>query len=91
MSDEDLPDDTYPPAVFDAKVQLVYDHILAAYGDDGTSAYDERTSTAGAASTFPDGPLDVDRISDAVHARIRSDPEFAARVAFELESPERRS
>ncbi len=85
--DQDLPDDTYPAPVFDAKVQLIYDHILAAYGDDGTSAYDVRDVVAGAPSAAPEGPLDVDRISDAVLARIRSDPAFAARVAVELESP----
>ena len=38
--DEDLPDDPYPPEVFDAKVQAVFDHVLNAYGDDGTSVYD---------------------------------------------------
>ena len=83
--DEDLPADPYPPAVFDAKVQAVYDHVLAAYGDDGGSVYTERDAPVASMTPAPDGPLDVDRISDAVLARIRSDPEFAARVAAELE------
>src|SRR6185437_2559532 len=37
--DEGLPEDPYPPEVFDAKVQAVFDHVLTAYGDDGTSVY----------------------------------------------------
>jgi type I restriction enzyme R subunit len=88
--DEDLPDDTYPPAVFDAKVQLVYDHVVAAYGDDGTSAYSKPVSVAGVPLAIPEGPLDIERISDAVLARIRDDPEFAARVAVELSSAQDR-
>jgi hypothetical protein len=32
--DERLPEDPYPPEVFDAKVQAVFDHVLTAYGDD---------------------------------------------------------
>jgi type I restriction enzyme R subunit len=31
-----------------------------------------------------DGPLDVDRIADDVVARIKSDADFAARIATEL-------
>ena len=38
--DADLPADPYPPEVFDAKVQAVFDHVVTAYGDDGTSVYD---------------------------------------------------
>ena len=37
--DEHLPADPYPPEVFDAKVQAVFDHILTAYGDDGSTVY----------------------------------------------------
>ena len=38
--DSDLPADPYPPELFDAKVQAVFDHIVTAYGDDGSSVYD---------------------------------------------------
>jgi type I restriction enzyme, R subunit len=84
--DEDLPADPYPPEVFDAKVQAVYDHVLAAYGDDGTSVYTGLApgGEPRAVVDVPTGPLDIDRISDAVLARIRTDPEFAARVAAEV-------
>jgi type I restriction enzyme R subunit len=85
--DEDLPADPYPPDVFDAKVQLVYDHVLAAYQDDGSSVYNE-SAPAGSGrrvAVVPAERLDVDRISDAVVARIRMDPDFAARVAHELD------
>jgi type I restriction enzyme R subunit len=85
--DEDLPDDTYPPAVFDAKVQLGYDHV---FGDDGTSDDSEPASVAGMSPAIREGPLDIDRTSDAVLARIRDDPEFATRVAVELDSAQHR-
>lgn len=38
--DADLPADPYPPALFDAKVQAVFDHVATAYGDDARSVYD---------------------------------------------------
>ena len=38
--DADLPADPYPPQLFDAKVQAVFDHVATAYGDDGHSVYD---------------------------------------------------
>jgi len=38
--DADLPADPYPPALFNAKVSAVFDHIVSAYGDDGSSVYD---------------------------------------------------
>jgi type I restriction enzyme, R subunit len=50
--DADLPADPYPPEVFGAKVQAVFDHIVSAYGDDGSSVYgdsqDVAVSTGGA-------------------------------------------
>jgi len=89
--DEDLPADPYPPGVFDTKVQAVYDHVLAAYGDDGTSVYTLRVLPAGEpkSTVLAPGELDVDRISDAVVERIRTDPQFAAHVAAELDAPGR--
>ena len=40
--DADLPADPYPPEVFDAKVQAVFDHIVTAYGDDGSQRLPRR-------------------------------------------------
>ncbi|MCW2749347.1 MAG: box helicase [Aeromicrobium sp.] len=84
--DEDLPADPYPPAVFDAKVQAVYDHVLASYREDGSSVYSEPSPARGFRPdiVFPTGTLEVERISDAVIDRLRTDPEFAARVAAAL-------
>jgi type I restriction enzyme R subunit len=88
--DADLPADPYPPTVFDAKVQAVYDHVLSAYGDDGSSVYTLGALPAGDARPTVTGTarLDVDRITEAVVDRIRADPQFAARVAAELDAPE---
>ena len=83
--DEGLPQEPYTPDIFTAKVQLVFDHVLTAYGDNGESAFDRRVDIQftglGVDMT---GPLDVDRIADDVVARIHSDPEFAAQVARQL-------
>jgi type I restriction enzyme, R subunit len=88
--DEDLPVEPYPPDVFDLKVQAVYDHVLASYRDDGTNVYTEGVGTEDVGTVVPDpaGPLDIDRISEAVLTRIRLDHNFAARVAAEIEQPE---
>jgi type I restriction enzyme R subunit len=93
--DDALPADPYPADVFDAKVQAVYDHVLAAYRDDGTSVYTAiapHPSQAAAAGneSSPIGAVDVDTITDAVIARLRTDPDFAARVAAELVTEDRR-
>jgi type I restriction enzyme R subunit len=40
LLDHDLPADPYPPAIFDQKVQAIYDHVATAYRDDGSSVYD---------------------------------------------------
>jgi type I restriction enzyme R subunit len=80
--DEDLPADPYPPEVFDTKVQAVYDHVLAAYGDDGTSAYDTvaTESAPSAAGGQVTAVTDLARVTEDVMARIRSDATFAARI-----------
>jgi type I restriction enzyme R subunit len=84
--DEGLPEAPYTPDIFTAKVQLVFDHILTAYGDNGESAYEPRSDYQ-----FPEdvkiersGPLDVNKIADDVVARILADPAFAAQVAQQL-------
>lgn len=84
--DRTLPD-PYTADVFQSKVQLVFDHVLTAYGDNGESAYAPRVDAA-----YPspvrvefDGSFDVNKIADDVVARIHADPEFAARVARDLQ------
>ena len=43
--DADLPADPYPPSLFDAKVQAIFDHVATVYGDDGRSIYDMEAQT----------------------------------------------
>jgi type I restriction enzyme R subunit len=85
--DADLPADPYPPEVFDAKAQAVFDHIVTAYGDDGSSVYrdaeDEAAST-GRAGVAVLTPPDLDTITEGVIERIRVDAEFASKVAEQL-------
>ncbi len=87
--DADLPEDPYPPELFDIKVQAVFDHVITAYGDDGSSVYagdrvDAATTGAGVATlTAPD----IASIADSVVERIRTDAEFAGRVADQLGLP----
>lgn len=87
--DSDLPADPYPPGLFDLKVQAVFDHVVTAYGDDGSSVYagdrvEAATTGAGVATlTAPD----IAAVTDSVVERIRSDAEFAALVAHQLGLP----
>ncbi|WP_457207198.1 type I restriction endonuclease subunit R [Nocardioides sp. P5_C9_2] len=85
--DQGLPETPYTVDIFTSKVQLVMDHVLTAYGDNGESAYDGRVDVQ-----FPQdlpaefsGPIDVNRIADDVVARIHADPDFARHVAEQLE------
>jgi type I restriction enzyme R subunit len=84
--DEGLPEVPYTKEVFDQKVQLVFDHVLSVYEDGSSSAYTRRPSYTRVVGDLVeyDGPLDVDRIADDVVARIKSDADFAARIATEL-------
>jgi len=76
--DADLPADPYPRAVFDAKVQAIFDHIVSAYGDDGSSVYSTGGEPAAgsvtgvAVLTEPD----LETITSGVVERIRVDAEF---------------
>ena len=88
--DEDLPEDPYPPEVFDAKVQAVFDHVLTAYGDDGTSVYDGehvRDAPPWLLAVAPVHDQDLASITEAVVERIRTDAEFASLVAEQLGLP----
>jgi type I restriction enzyme R subunit len=82
--DADLPADPYPPALFDAKVQAVFDHIVTAYGDDQTSVYDEQLESTARRTGAVAAPPDLTQIADDVVERIRVDAEFASLVAAQL-------
>jgi type I restriction enzyme R subunit len=84
--DECLPETPYTVDIFHTKVQLVFDHVLTAYGDNGDSAYDARPDSqfTGDVALEYSGPIDVNKIADDVVARIHSDPAFAAHVAAQL-------
>jgi type I restriction enzyme R subunit len=85
--DADLPTAPYSKEIFDQKAQLVFDHVLSAYEDAASSAYTRRPGYMRVVGDVVDyhGPLDVDRIADDVVARIKSDADFAARIATELQ------
>ena len=87
--DADLPADPYPPELFEAKVQAVFDHVATVYGDDGTSVYqgavvEPATSGAGVAVLTPP---DLSTMANDVVERIRRDADLAARVAEQLGLP----
>jgi type I restriction enzyme R subunit len=87
--DADLPADPYPPEVFDAKVQAVFDHVATVYGDDGTSVYEgaaiePATGGAGVAVTTPP---DLNTVTDDVIEQIRHDAALAARIADQFGLP----
>jgi type I restriction enzyme R subunit len=74
--DEDLPADPYPPVVFNAKVQAVFDHIVTAYDTPASAA----TAIVGSGASAPT----IISIADEVVERIRVDAEFASLVAAQL-------
>ncbi|WP_239655429.1 HsdR family type I site-specific deoxyribonuclease [Mycobacterium riyadhense] len=84
--DEDLPVDPYPPDVFDTKVQAVFDHLLSAYDDNGSTVYRgehvEPAPPGAPVATLE--PPELAQITEDVIERIRTDAELAARVADEL-------
>jgi len=88
--DADLPADPYPPEVFDAKVQAVFDHIATAYGDDGHSVYDGTViSPPGPRSAAPvtalsQGAVSAAALTEEVVEQLRHDAEFVALVADKL-------
>ncbi|MCL1897665.1 MAG: DUF3387 domain-containing protein [Micrococcales bacterium] len=40
LLDAELPADPYPPGLFDGKVDAIFNHLVAAYSDNGESVYD---------------------------------------------------
>ncbi|MBM7276138.1 type I restriction endonuclease subunit R [Gordonia rubripertincta] len=92
--DAGLPETPYTVDIFREKVQLVFDHVLSAYGDDGESVYSRRVDFGfpGRATGVPAaGPIDVKKIADETVERIHADPEFAAQVAEQLQASKRSS
>jgi type I restriction enzyme, R subunit len=79
---DELPDDPYPRTVYDAKVQAVFDHVSAAYGNDGASAYDLEPAVT-QTDRLP-SEVSVESITAAAVERIRTDAHFAALVALQL-------
>ncbi len=83
--DNDLPADPYPPELFDTKVQMVFDHIVSTYGDDGTSVYDGAEGAAPSAGGMAVlAAPDIDTLTADVVERLRVDDEFASMVAEQL-------
>ncbi|WP_166879088.1 type I restriction endonuclease subunit R [Salinibacterium sp. ZJ450] len=85
--DRGLPEAPYTMDIFTTKVQLVFDHVITAYGDNGESAYSPRADLYFPAQGTVEyaGPIDVHKIADDVVARIYRDPDFAAQVAAQLD------
>jgi type I restriction enzyme R subunit len=83
--DSELPEDPYPPEVFNTKVQAVFDHIVSSYGSEGASVYDvgdvraDRDAGVGVLTR-----VDIGTIAEDIVERIRVDAEFAALVAEQL-------
>jgi type I restriction enzyme R subunit len=88
LLDADLPADPYPPSMFEAKVQAVFDHVATAYGDDGHSVYDgtavEPVTPAAGVTIVPAGPVTAAALTEEVVERLRTDAEFVALVAEKL-------
>jgi type I restriction enzyme R subunit len=87
--DADLPADPYPRAMFDAKVQAIFDHIVSAYADESTSVYTPTAEPAAdpAAGVTVLAEPDLEAITSGVIERIRVDAEFASLVAAQLGVP----
>jgi type I restriction enzyme R subunit len=89
--DADLPADPYPPEVFDAKVQAVFDHVATAYGDDGHSVYDGTVVepvgprfAPGGMTSLAEGAVSAAALTEEVVEQLRHDAEFVALVAEKL-------
>lgn len=85
--DAGLPAGPYPPEMFDAKVQAVFDHISTAYGDDGTSVYQGDTIEAVqpiGVATVADAATTAAALTEEVVEQLRHDAEFVSLVAEKL-------
>jgi len=86
--DADLPADPYPPELFDAKVQAVFDHVAQVYGDDGSSVYDgkavEPVTTGAGVASLVSGSISAEKLTEEVVEKLRQDAEFVALVVEKL-------
>ena len=64
--------------------RAAHDHVLSAYGDEGSYVYPLRTLPAGGTRAGDVASRAGCRLSDAVVEWIRVDPKFAARMLAEL-------
>ncbi len=86
---DELPD-AYDPETWERKTEIVFNHIFASYYDDGSSVYEEGAAYAeqaggtGVATAPAPGAINVEEVTTGVLEQIRSDPEFAAKVAEQL-------
>ncbi|UJA20476.1 HsdR family type I site-specific deoxyribonuclease [Thermoleophilia bacterium SCSIO 60948] len=84
---EDLPE-AYDPETWERKTGIVFDHIFAAFYDDGGSVYGDVASVTPPVERdtvdAEAGPVDVDAVSATVLEKIRSDRHFAELVAEQL-------
>lgn len=87
--DERLPEDPYPPEIFDQKIDAIFNHIVASYGDDGASVYtgepvEPSPSAAGTATAVA---ADLETITDEMVEQLRNNPTLASAIASKLGLP----
>ncbi len=88
--DADLPADPYPPALFDTKVQAVFDHVISAYGDTGISVYTPgpvATKETVEAVEARAGTETLHTATDDIIEQIRVNADLAAKVAEQFGLP----
>jgi type I restriction enzyme R subunit len=83
--DRGLPEDPYPPGLFEEKVDAIFDHIVASYGDDGSSVYDaDQTAPIDAAGVTTLANTKLDTMVESFVEQLRNDSALAAAVATQL-------
>lgn len=88
--DQTLPVDPYPPELFDEKVDAIFNHIVASYGDEGRSVYDGAPVEPAPASGSTVAVLEqtqFDTLTEEAVERLRRDADFASAVAAKLGLP----
>lgn len=85
---DELPGDPYPRPVYDAKVQRVFEHVVAAYGDGDASPYEsglvvERMEMRAPFQLATQSSV-APELTEPLLERIRADAAFAAVVAAQL-------
>jgi type I restriction enzyme R subunit len=80
--DRELPE-VYDPDLYETKCDVVFEHIFAAFYDDGRSVYDAPMELPGPAPV-PAAAVDVEQLTDDLIERIRTDAAFAEMMARQL-------